>query len=265
MFPAPRPIFDHRYKEFRPFEDSVWSLLAVNRQVREEAAKVLLSKNHFVLSSDIGSGGPFWAPLSNAQEPKWPRSLPVLVMNNLRSISIAMDLRYIANDVLTFASKARSDHVDRSGFTPDKQVLRAHGQFAEFTEDWATMCRFFVRMDFVEIDVTNAYCLLGCHRYIYLVAKAIESALQRRWIPNTLQILGTMNKTERCIIRDKVKSGLLEFLNENHDGRTLRFKSLPCPRDCLVLHQYDAEDDLEDEEITFKSLVSEASGESKQT
>ena len=50
VYPAPRPKHDHRYNDFASFEAPQWALLRVNRQVRVEAAKILLSKNHFVLS-----------------------------------------------------------------------------------------------------------------------------------------------------------------------------------------------------------------------
>ena len=133
VYLAPRPTFDHRYNGIQPFENPTWALLGVNRQVRDETAKVLLTNNHFVLSYDQRSREKFWSTRAMSPQRSWRsmfgrpkpdprRMLPGLVRTHLKSVSITFDIRNIANDMITVGCLAQDDRSVLANITPAQKV-----------------------------------------------------------------------------------------------------------------------------------------------
>lgn len=267
VYLTPRPEYDHRYNGTEPFETPEWVLLRISHQIRTEAAKILLGENHFVLSHDYRSEDKFWSPFalspfilsSIADEGRANRlrnSFPAMVWSHLKSVSITIDLRTIASDPIKIASILQQQNRDVTGLTPDQRTLRAHAESDDYTDIWRNMCRFFFGIKYLEIDITNAYCPLGCHRYVDIIARILEQSISMTRCPAILVFLGTKIKAERARLRDSVRNGLKRAPFYEERVGSLQFKTVPCAGDCSVLHSCDVEDDLGNEELSFQELLS---------
>lgn len=251
VFLRPRPDYDLRYSDYKIFLKPEWQLLQVSHRVRNEAAKVLLSKNHFVVSNDSTFQYYFY---SNRLQIKAHYSLKNLTRRYLRSVSITMDSRNLVCDGLEFAEALR-ERIDSDGKTGDERVLSAHADCGRFSTLWLEQCRAFSRVKFLQIDIISCYCPLGCHRMIEEVAEAISYAF---WdaIPRIVEICGTKSTNERNMILIDVKKTLQQLGHKDQTG-VLRFKAIRLDQDdeeYMELHDYDIEESLEDEQIDIDTL-----------
>lgn len=253
VYVSPRTRYDHRYDGVKENDSPLWALLKVSHQVRAEAAKALLGKNHFVLSCGRKSCGSFWnnvAPgLSNAYNQLGPFSLFALVHKNLRSVSITLDIRNLSGDAVKVADQAYQ--WSRPYLPSEGQSMIHHNSFGLITTTWLSMCKFFFgKRKFLQIDITNAFCPLGCHRYSEEIARAIGSAVRAKGMPDKLEILGTKSVEERRLIKERIKAAI-QFQDEEEDfGCIIVFKRSHCTRaKCPRLHLVDWKENLADEEI----------------
>lgn len=267
VYIRPRIEHNHRYNEIQPIECPEWSLLGVNHQVRKEAAKVLLSSNHFILSYCLGSNGNFWSAASLSDRANWwrpgqlrpERTLVGLVETHLKSVSISMDLRSISHDALEFADdmQAWAKYVAPTSSSEHERTITIHDGTKDFADVWVDMCRFYMPVKYLEVDITNIYCPFGCHRWIEKVVNAITCAISKGQCPDTLVILGTKNRSER----NELKRAVYVGLNAIHPDKILEGKLTLktfacCYKNCcsLPIHRDKAFEHLEDEEITFREL-----------
>jgi hypothetical protein len=260
VYPMPRPKYDHRYDNMEPFEKPEWALLAVNQQIRIEASEILLKQNHFVISYEYDAMDNIWVAYADSVCEEEPLTLPSLARYNLKSVSITFDVRGIFVDAINVADAGSG--CQSADMTDGERIHAAHEGVEDHYLIWEHMATTFDRAEFLQVDISNAYCPLGCHRYIEFAADAIGNAVQSNSKLQTLEILGTKTADERAGIK-KVIAGNLAFRPRNQRSfRMLRFKSLDCAsplgpayNKCLGLHSKDFEDGMENEEVNVKELV----------
>lgn len=197
VYIAPRPKHDHRYDNVGPFpKKPEWALLRVNRQVRSESAKVLLSKNHFVLRYVDGREC-FWSRDVYAAMEAESTSLPGLVRRNLNSVSIAFDNRGYADGPLELADFAMRFFEGKDYEKKGDQILEVHAFMCLNTRRWEFMCEFLSQTSVLRIDITNSYSPLGCCHYVLQAADAMAEGFNNSSFPTRLEISCTKNSSER--------------------------------------------------------------------
>lgn len=232
VFIRPRPRRDGRYTGFEDFERPDWPLLLVSHQVRQEAAKVFMSRNHFVLSHDICSTTLLLSSPGETRLRSDPYLLKRLAQRHMRSVSVTLDIRSFIEDPLSFASSV-GEELRRvwpgslQNLTTDERALEFHHRCALLNDSWGYQCASFTNVDHLEVDITNCICPIGCHRMICAVASAITCAYRNvRAIPKlgVVEILGVQNTTELGIIERAVRDALRHQRPDDRK-RLLRFKA----------------------------------------
>ena len=271
IYPCPRPTYDHRYDNAKPYSKPEWALLAVSRQIRNEAADILLKQNHFVLGYHSGAGSLFWGPTFADTDAPGPvddddgpedddfindehEDLYQLTRRKVTSISITLDARGFATDLMdTVALSAR---FSSPNMEERDVIVKAHERFEDSYHMWDHLWAAFPRARLLQVDITNAYCPSDCHRYIDLAAKVLGSAIKDATVLEILEVVGTRNSAERAVIKEAVIAGGASNVYKGRRLRTLRFKQWTCRNlQCIRLHKEYHRNGLEDEEIDVRSLM----------
>ncbi|KAK3710691.1 hypothetical protein LTR37_010110 [Vermiconidia calcicola] len=183
-----------------------------------------------------------------------------------------MDIRTLGADSLLLADVMRrglraTQHRLPNNATADDRALRAHdstGMVSVMYSAWADMYRAFAMVEFLQIDLSNCYCPLGCHRLIEEAANAITMGFRypyypcdKATLPTELEILGIKSTQERSDIVDDIKE-VLGIASYTKRKCILRFKvalrDTECDGEGLLLDSCDVEEGLEDEEIDLSTL-----------
>lgn len=150
--------------------------MLVNRQVRQEAAKILFSKNHFVL----GYKGFDWTSSMYEDYFLHESSLRTLARSHIRSISTTIDVRPAGGDALDSAYAYRrwaEMNYDWELMTAEQRMAATHDESNDTLGCWKSICEQAPEWRFLQIDISNCYCPLGCHRNITEAAKAIAASV----------------------------------------------------------------------------------------
>lgn len=250
---VPRPRNDHRYDLLGSPEKPEWALLGVNRQVRGEAASTILSKNHFVLGYDTSSERILWYRWKSSSLDN-DFSLAALAKRKLQSISIQTDLRGLfKQDSLDLAEYGCTLYEKK--YVAGERTPWAHANVDELPIMWSSMCSFYKKVKFLQIDITNAFCPLGCCRYFAEAARAIGCAARNNRKLETIEVFGTKNGRERAVVTEKIKIQLQSADYGTNYRFVLRFKASVCNEKCLNLHYYDLDEELGDEEMHANDIL----------
>ncbi|CAK3944901.1 Hypothetical predicted protein [Lecanosticta acicola] len=278
VFLRPRPQNDVRLDEYKKYHQVEWQLLAVTRQVRKESAKVLFTKNQIVFNNrHDGQSDQKHTPILDWHISS-PVSLAALCRKSLTSVSIALDLynnQFKLEDTMALSAVVRMDagcytSSRWQGMDQATRVCRSHGYFHGAGLNWEEYlgCVFLNpdlvnasnTLRFLQVDLTNCYCVLGSCRVIeeaaqYLTVHGLSPPLE------VIEILGTKTQAERDIV-------LKELVNpENYKEHKVTdrkpkvvFKSFRIPEQTHTnlmrfLHTTEVEADLEDCEIDLQELV----------
>ncbi|KAM3425673.1 hypothetical protein BST61_g7615 [Cercospora zeina] len=210
--------FDIRFGDFGCYEKPHWPLLAVNRAIRLQAAKVLFEQNKIVFPYNR-TAGDFQNFISNFSD--YPSddddeiSLHSLARKHIRSASIAFDLRashspYVLRGMANMHFRNGSAAGNWHSLPDQARMQRAHTIAMKHTYSSNGMLLdvlvgYCPSLKALEIDLTNCYCSIGCCRAVYT---AMEFALEvgRKW-PEHVRVLGTKDHTERGTVQSAVGAG----------------------------------------------------------
>ena len=242
-------------------------MLAINQQVRNEAAEVLLSKNCFVLSYDSCARDFFFfyseeyesiedeadSDSDSIEENEAPYEheaylLASFVKRHVRSISITLDLRTITDDPIEMSQLAMIWNEDLMDST-----LRCQPE----SHNWYPQCKAFSFVKYLQINIMNCRCVLGCHRLLEEIGRAVSYAYSHHTVPEVVEILGTSSKKERNVIRNNVRSALQKKPRKTYT-EILKFKTVYVAYDnptYLSLHANYSHKSLKDEEINIDTLL----------
>ena len=256
IFLRPRPFADRRYVGHESYGKPEWQLMLVNHQIRREASKVIFSENSFVLNYN----GLEWEKCCI-----WPRhqlslSLLILAQRHMRSASISLDVRGLADDTLSLAHVCRADAENRlvnqawdmMGY--EERVMAVHRDFESKATQWDDIFSNMPVLQFLQLDISNCYCPLGCHRLIDEVTMTIELCMDLSEVKE-VETLGTKTEVERDRVFPAVASVLRGISKEKRKRVILRFKAFDTGSDLVptqLLDNYDLEDGLGDEETTLE-------------
>jgi hypothetical protein len=177
---------EHRYKNKHGYQRPQLQLLRVCKQIHAEAEDVYLSKNLFVLPDYFVYHGPIVGSkvqncslvvdghIFNADKPLFSEN----AAKHLKNISISFNPRRPAPESNSFHSGwenqrkrdarlswARMTQPERMKLGHDIAILDLENHWSEAVQ-WLT--EFFEplgrSLDHLEIDITNAYCPVGCCR-----------------------------------------------------------------------------------------------------
>ena len=225
-----------------------WQLLQVCHLVRDEAAKVLFSKNHFVLGPAIAMNSPLFTVNEEGDEGEdedepegqGGNSLNRLARLHLHSASIAMDMRLTYKSALQIANETRSILRVIEFQNPSEERMKESASFfyethtvGAMSDCWKVMCHRLSGVGFLEIDITYAYNHSGHRRLLDEVAEALVRTFAHGR-SKTLRILGTKTQKERMVITQKLLYAKLD-LKRKKGGDTakhlLQFKAFEIDED----------------------------------
>ncbi|KAF2450863.1 hypothetical protein P171DRAFT_147767 [Karstenula rhodostoma CBS 690.94] len=186
-----------RYKDKEFFREPYLAILRTCKLVHDEAEKVYLSKNLFVLPLRWQQYAPFAYPDSATSPVLNSRYLfSKRGLDYVRNLSIAVD-RIETWDIDDLGKNAAiwENSKDYDSMTPAQRLKEMHKITLNDTitdESPTELAMNHLSMEFVEIDWTNAYCFLGCCRPIYI--------FHTSWVyhvkPALIYNIGTRSKIE---------------------------------------------------------------------
>ncbi|KAK4543885.1 hypothetical protein LTR36_004659 [Oleoguttula mirabilis] len=265
VFLRPRPTYDQRYEGYEHFDRPDWQLLSVSRQVRTEAVAVLTSHNHFVISYEHDGWEPFLGP--NGHHAKIPMAckqvaLATHVRKHLNSVSITFELRNMVGDAVRLARYGRSLSDSEDG---EASVLHTHERIGDLCGQWWQLAKRAAcpNLRFLQVNIANCLCPIGCHRLIHEAANAIrETSFGRRL--EVIEILGTVSSSERtAFIRAlfRYEEELYEngyFLRIFENCRPIvGFRNYRTEEDEPSSFANDRGEPLEDEDVNLGPLIDE--------
>lgn len=213
-----------------PSESPQVQLFRVCKQIKQEARELYLSKNLFVILA-----GP-WVKPPRFWQSKAEKKL-------VRRLSISLDYRdksgHVNDEWLQRSGVAQIDACAAEMPPPTSQVDEhavhdAHRN-SLMQAMWYVLFVMLktLELDLLQINLQNCYCPWGCHRLATVALDNLPGfsntafppsirALLRNLAPKALDILGTLSKQERDIIRDCLESeGLRSKLVFHGDGSTV--------------------------------------------
>ncbi|KAF7192862.1 hypothetical protein HII31_05776 [Pseudocercospora fuligena] len=252
-----------------------WQLLQVNKQIREEAAKVLLGENSVILNTID------WDTMSDHFEKISCVSLDKLLHHFLTRVNIAFEVRNINQlslDALDIARSFRT-YQEEDLYEDAEERLAIHYLSSEDYQHWASMVKAIHSKNLkeVRIDVTNCYCVFGCHRLVREAWHAFQCLNLNAKLENIV-VLGTKSEDERYSIKADIVSSLLEsdedwvshryIYPDGCENELGKFKDNIRPKlhfpkfevletEDVSFDYYDVEDGLEDEEVDLYDLAME--------
>ena len=220
--------YRHKNKNKNTYFRPQLQLLRVCRQIHTEAEKVYLTQNLFVLPDHFIYHDPFafnrvercrLIPEGHIFAPE-RHLFGENAVHHLQNISIAFNSRRPALDGLMDRSywNYREDGPRAWGkMTPQQRMEYAHGlAVAKLEDNWTEMIdwvtAFFAprapngKLNYLEIDITNCYCPLGCCRIVDQISELIASTS-----PTHVVIRGTWDAEEQ----DKILENMVEYYSGN--------------------------------------------------
>lgn len=262
VFPHPRPYEDFRYLDFEEYETPEWQMLAINRQVRVEAAEIFLKENHFVFhgGTAVTLESSYMVSKHDWCFPENENDLRALCTRYLRSISLSFDVRsdpsphtmavLLRNTRVPPGWWALSDDMQRTDAdrTAHCHILASDLAWNKYQDIMSAMRRI-QHLDFAQLDLTYCYCPLTCCRLDKAVAVNLDIGEwdSKSKVPN-LEFIGIKSNADREeLVRDIAWCGNI-FRNwlEPADVElpVVRFKVFPKQR--LPGEEFTTNEELED-------------------
>jgi hypothetical protein len=171
---------EKRFKDWEAYRAPELTILRVCKQLHSEAEKIYLSKNLFVLPDFLSHREPFRqyprqeACVSLPDRPLFSKAAAKI----LKNISVSFNPRVPTPELLDYSHwnsmERESSDLKFDTLSAQERLERAHDESSFMLKDtWEnemdSMITFFPtfkinRLRYVEIDVTNAYCQIGCCR-----------------------------------------------------------------------------------------------------
>lgn len=218
---------EHRYKNKYGYLRPQLQLLRVCKQIHAEAEKVYLSQNLFVLPDHFIYHLPLAhnaieectiSPEGHIFGPE-KHFFSVNAAHHLQNISIAFNPRRPAMDGLLDRRHwdyEKNGHRAWARLTPQERRDYAHYRaVSQHQSDWKETIFWFAdffeprgrkwTLNYLEIDITNAYCPLGCCRMIDQIPQLLVSTS-----PTHVVIRGALDEEEQ----DKILENVVEYCSE---------------------------------------------------
>ena len=261
-----RPFSDSRLREHETFAVPDLTLLKICRQIRAEAAKVLFTTNHIVMNYLPG------APQQNifsqsgcARFLSQDITFGTFAREMITSLSITLDLRNAMDDQLEVADGVASSlarNIASKNFCWSQERRSADSN--DCIEGWYMTCWSSLRLAiseaasirFLQVNVENAVCPLGCHRLLDLVESTLRTMKFSPYI-KVLEICGTETKEERIQICEALQDNATLRLSQP----AVRFTTLrPNPTDATPAGEKgyrmrDVHCGLQDERFELGTLI----------
>ncbi|KXT17229.1 hypothetical protein AC579_5812 [Pseudocercospora musae] len=249
-----------------------WQLLLVNKQIRNEAAGILFAENPVILNTIC------WETMSDHFEITSVIPLDKQLHHFLTRVNITFDVRNIIQlslDALDIAHSFRI-YAEQDLDEEAEGRLAIHYPSSDNYQHWTSMVKAIHAKNLkeIQIDITNCYCVFGCHRLVDEASDAFH-CLNLSPKLEKIVILGTKTQDERDRIIDAIVWSLLESKEDVAFNQALypdgcgnelgKFKDNIRPKLhfpkfevsntwTLSLENYDVEDGLEDEEVDLYEL-----------
>ncbi|KAF2662481.1 hypothetical protein K491DRAFT_709844 [Lophiostoma macrostomum CBS 122681] len=171
-----------RFKDWKLYRKPELQLLRVCKTIHQEAEKVYLSKNLFVLPTNFYSRAPFVSHWSGTPPSQWRWLFSKSAYENVKNISIefspVLKVRttssYIDFDEQNTDSSPTAVYRRLEALQTRKRNAhdQAHAEFREHCSSISDTLKFdsletmTENFQYMEMEYTNAFCPLGCCRYI---------------------------------------------------------------------------------------------------
>ena len=182
--------FDEQYSGSYRYQRPETQLLRVNRQIKSECDPIFYGRNNFVLPLGFEPGLYDYPPLFRANE-------------FIRSIDVTFDMRADSGDRADLRDVVERDYDSCfyagafSSLDPIFQADDIHqSELDQLLQDcWPAVAQTIhqYQLDFLRIDLGNAYCPTGCHRLAeWVVADHIKCSMAKE-----IQFVGVRDLAEK--------------------------------------------------------------------
>ncbi|KAI4640436.1 hypothetical protein J4E93_008642 [Alternaria ventricosa] len=215
---------EKRFKDWESYRAPRLAILRTCKQVHDEAEEVYLGKNLFVLPDQCTKRQPLAGSGLCSNAARKDSNISQISFHDRWLFSAAAS-RLIKN--ISVAISTRSDE-SSSPYAYNHSLWEDDGEFdsmvstarLNYVHDWATenmaddlddyiddLSKFFrngeklplIRLNYLEFDVTNAYCPIGCCRMV-----CPFWGLLMRLGPDKTSFLGVRNAVEKSLIMESV-------------------------------------------------------------
>jgi hypothetical protein len=184
-------------------------LLRVCKQVQYEAENVYAAKNLFVLPYQFADAEPFMFSPVRGVRPLFSEA----VVKKIKNLSTSFSSRERFPLTMSGASWGFREKYARGtyeSFSPMERMQQAHDEALANRDEWWRELNGFlgymeIKLDMFEMDLTNAFCPVGCCRELNMELSCI-AALE----PKVIRILGLRHGEG-----DKIKSTMAVSLGIN--------------------------------------------------
>lgn len=218
VFLGRQRAYDLRFEGCRDQLPIMWNVLAINREMREEAAKVLFLENMMVLGGQVeqkllhtedfrvGDGS------QTTERSEKDLSLATLARKSMISLSLTFNTGNYSLDPVLGAADARQELASNPYFNPQSQdewISDCHRMTSPL--GWAALlneARDCPLQNF-QLDVSHCYDSEGCCRLVDTLSQAIAA-----WLVvmpaslRTIEFLGTKSQAERQNIKRDLNNSL---------------------------------------------------------
>jgi hypothetical protein len=192
-----------RFKDYKQYRKPSLSILRVSKAVHEEAEDHYLGRNLFVLPSMFEDMQPCQQHIETSTVRKaqpWLFSNTALL--KVKRISVSLCLRNSNVPSIMGRSEWADSDIDSPGLfdsmTPAQRRDYAHDLVLEWHGNYRNNMSYsiseFRNLEAIEVDLTNAYCPMGCCRTFYMTW-----ALAMRHVKK-VRILGSRNDEEKDMV-----------------------------------------------------------------
>jgi hypothetical protein len=219
---------ERRFKDWKLYRKPQLQLLRVCKTIHQEAEKVYLSKNLFVLPTEFYAQAPFvleWNPRDRPSEYRWLFSTSAFT--HLKNVSVGFSpvtKGRLTSSYIDFEKK-NTDSRPRIVYSRLDAVgarrIEAHDEAREDFEQHCDSIRITLdeegpllidaRLPYIELDFTGGYCPLGCCRHMGQNGLYFLTFL----LPLRTVVLGLNFKGEEQLFLNELAHGHCDYFNDS--------------------------------------------------
>ncbi|KAF2864839.1 hypothetical protein BDV95DRAFT_588148 [Massariosphaeria phaeospora] len=194
-------------------------LLRVCKLVHKEAEEIYLGRNLFVLPVQWHLMHPFVSAMTEMSEMsvfQKPQLFSTLALKKLKNLSIAIDVKDLSDCGPTTTSRAQGTAHSANFTDPSDGFRLAHAhrtviiQALTNAKGWGLVTHTLTQLrrslttslDYIEVDLTNAFCPTRCCRPVHVVKFNWVHALQ----PKKICVLGLRSEREKAVLLEHVQN-----------------------------------------------------------